>query len=288
MFQIIKIVLLAAVQGLTALLPVSSLGHFSLLKEVLGYNEKNFNASFYYALFSIAVGLALYIYYFSVHSKIIKNIFRKKDSITSEADYAFKTAGRNMLLSLLPLLILYIPLSKKTFVGSFGAYFLSGDSLIFVGIASVLCAILMFISLWYLKTEYTEKVNLVSPKNAFFFGVYQLTAYIFPGISHVSLGSSRIAVSDIDIKNLLKETYLYIAPAFIITGISRVIYYYNSGKGLNIPAAVIGFIVCFALSLISLFFINKYFNKKSFKAFAIYTLVFGLVVAGTSLVRILL
>lgn len=288
MFQILKIVLLACVSGFTAVLPVSSLGHFYLLKEVLGYTEKTFNASFYYAVFTVGAGLALCIYYFGVHTKIIKNIFRKKTSLNNESDYAFRNAGHNILISLIPVLFLFIPFSKTMFVGSLGAYFLSADSLIFVGAASILCAILVFVSLWYVKTDYAEKGNLISKKNAFFFGLYQLTAYIFPGVSHVSLGASRIAVSDVDVKNVLKETYLYIGPAFLITGISRVIFYFNGGEGVNIAAAVAGLIVSFAFSMIMLFFINKFFTKKAFRAFAIYTLIFGLVVTGTSLFRILL
>lgn len=286
MVETLKILLLSVVYGLTAVLPASSLGHFSLLKEVLGYTDENFNASFYYALFSIGAGLAMYVYYFSVHTKVVKNIFKKKDRLISEADVAYRTAGRNILLSLAPILLLFIPTGKNSFVGSLGTYFLSNDSLIFVGIAGIFCAVLMFISLWYIKTEYAEKTNLLSAKNAVFFGLYQLPAYIFPGVSHVSLGASRTAVSDIDIKNILKETYLYLAPAFLITGVSRVIFYYNGGEGLNLTAAFIGLAVSFILSLLMLTLINKSFNRKAYKAFAIYTLVFGLIITATSLFRI--
>lgn len=283
MIESLKIIFLSVVYGFTALLPTSSLGHFSLLKEVLGYTDENFNASFYYALFSIAAGVAMYIYYFSVHSKILKNVFRKKASLESDADIAFNKAGRNIILSLLPILVLFIPVGKTSFIGSLGAYFLSDDSLIFVGLASIFCAVLMFISGWYMKSGYGEKKNLSSSKNAVFFGIYQLPAYIFPGLSHVSVGASRIAVSDIDIKNILKETYLYLAPSLIITGVSRVIFYFNGGEGILIPAALIGFAVSFFMSLGVLWFINKFFSKKTYRAFSVYTLVFGLIVTGTSL-----
>lgn len=287
MIQTLKILLLSAVYGFTSLLPTSSLGHFSLFKEVLGYTDENFNASFYYALFSIGAGLAMYIYYFSVHTKIIKNTFRKKSSITLDSEAAFHVAGKNIILSLLPLLILFIPTGKNGFVGSLGNYFLSDDSLIFVGIASLFCSVLMFISHWYVKSEYTEKENLISSKNAVFFGLYQLPAYIFPGISHVSIGTSRVAVSDIDIKNVLKETYLYLAPAFMISGISRVIFYYNGGEGINLIHAAAGLLISFVVSMIMLNFINRRFSLKTYKAFTIYTFVFGLIVTGTALYEML-
>ncbi len=283
MFETLKIISLSVLYGVTSLLPVSSLGHFSLLTEVFGFSQENFNSSFYYSLFSAGAGLAMYIYYFGIHKKILKNLFRKKATLTSQADKAYKTAGRNILISLLTLLILFIPTGKMRFVFSLGEYFLSKGSLIFVGIASIFCAVLMFISIWYLNRDYASKTNLLSVKNVIFFGLYQLPAYIFPGLSHISVGASRTAVSDIDIKNVLKETYLYLAPAFLITGAVKGFYYYDSSKGINIIAAVAGFVLSFALSLLMLSFINKYFSKKAYRAFAIYTLVFGLLITGTSL-----
>lgn len=288
MIETLKIIILSVICGVTSLLPTSSLGHFALINEVFGNADKTFNSSFYYALFTLAAGIAMYLYYFGIHSKIAKNIFKKKIALTSDADKAYKKAGRNLTLSLLPLLILYIPVGKNSFVGSLGKYFLSSDSLVFVGISSIFCAVLMFISLWYLGRDYAEKENLLSAKNSFFFGIYQLPAYIFPGLSHVSIGASRTSVSDIDIKNVLKETYLYLAPAFIISGVSRVIFYYNSGEGLNIIAALIGFVISLVFSLLMLSFINKYFSKKTYKAFTIYTLVFGLIITGTSLFEMLM
>lgn len=287
MIETLKIALLSLLYGVTSLLPASSLGHFSLLKEVLGYTDENFNASFYYALFSIAAGLAMYINCIRIHKGIVKNTFCKKEKVTTPEGIAYRNAGKNMLLSLLPLIILFVPTGKNGFVGSLGSYFLSDNSLIFVGVASIFCAVLMFISLWYIKTGNAEKRNLISAKNAVFFGLYQIPAYIFPGLSHISLGVSRTAISDVNIKNILKEAYVYIAPAFIITGASRVIFYFNSGEGLNLIGAIVGFAVSFVLSMLMISFINKFFSNKTYKAFAIYNLVFGLVVTGTSLYAIL-
>lgn len=285
MIETLKILLLSVLYGFTSLLPVSSLGHFSLLKEVFGLNEASFNSSFYYSIFSIGAALAMYVYYFGIHTRVLRNVFRKKKNISGEADIAFKTAGRNIFISFLPILLLFIPVGKNTFVFSLGKYFLTEDSLVFVGIASIFCAVLMFISLWYIKSEYTEKVNLLSVKNAVFFGIFQIPAYLFPGLSHIGVGASRTAVSDIDIKNVLKETYLYLAPAFLVTGIVKTVYYFDGGKGVNTTVAIIGLAISFIVSLAMLAFINRFFSKRAYKAFTIYTLVFGLIVTGTSLFR---
>lgn len=287
MFEAIKILLLSAIYGVTSVLPISSLGHFVLLKEVLGCNYESFNADFYYALFTVGAGFAMYVYYFSVHTNILKNLFKRSKNITSPACAAYHTAGKNMLISFLPLLILYIPIGKNEFFGSFISYFMGDGGLIFVGIASLFCSVLMFISHWYIKAEYSEKNNLMSTKNAFFFGLYQIPAYILPGISHVGVGASRTALSDIDVKNVLKETYLYLAPAFMITGISRVVFYYNGGKGLNMLAGLLGLLLSFGVSLAMLLLINKCFGKKTYRAFTVYTLVFALIVTGTALYNML-
>ncbi len=287
MLEILKIVLLSIVQGITVLLPVSSLGHFSLLKEVLGYTDENFNASFYYALFSLSAVLALYIYYAKMHKKILSNMFKSKNKIKNEKEHAYKVAGRNILLSLAPLAVLAIPTSKSRFVGSMWTYFLSDGSLLFVGIASIFCSIFMFISIWYLKQNTEHKTSLLEPKNAVMFGIFQIPAYIFPGLSHVAVGASRTSVCDIETKNVFKEAFLYITPAYLVVNLFRVIYYAITVGGINIIASVIGFVISFIISFLVLGIVNKFFNSRAYTAFTIYTLVFGVLVTATSLIQML-
>lgn len=287
MLEIIKIILLSIVQGITVLLPVSSLGHFSLVKEVLGYTDENFNASFYYALFSLGAVLALYIYYAKMHKKIITNMFKTKKKIKNEREQAFKTAGRNILLSMAPLAVLAIPTGKSRFVGSLWSYFLSDGSLLFVGVASIFCAILAFISIWYLRQEGEEKTSLLHVKNAIFFGIFQIPAYIFPGLSHIAIGASRTAVCDIDKKNVFKEAYLYITPAYLVVNLFRVIYYAITVGGINIIASIIGFVISFLLSLLILGVVNKFFTARAYTAFSVYTLLFGIMIVATSLIQML-
>lgn len=283
MLETIKIILLSIIHGLTSVLPVSSLAHFALLKETLGFTDENFNAPFYYAVFSLGTALALYLYFFKMHSNIVKNVFKSKDKLEDEKQLAYKTAGKNILLSLIPLVVLIIPVSKSSFLGAMAKYFLSDGSLIFVGIASVFCAILMFISFWYLNQN-RRKTNLLSSKDAVVFGIYQIPAYILPGFSHIAIGASRTAVSDIDVKNVLKETYLYIAPAYLIVNIFRSIYYGITAESVNLIGAVTGFVLSVLLSLLILTVVNR-FTKKTYTVFAVYTLVFGVAVTVTALIQ---
>lgn len=283
MLETIKIILLSIVNGLTGALPVSSLAHFSLLKEVFGFTDENFNAPFYYALFSLGTALALYLRYFNMHRNIIKNVFKSDDKLTSNKQHAYKNAGKNIIFSIIPLIVLLIPISKKKVFGSLNTYFLSEGSLIFVGIASIFCAILMFISFWYLNLN-KKKVNLLSSKDAVAFGIYQLPAYIFPGFSHIGIGVSRTAVSDIDIKNILNETYLYVAPAYLAVNLFRTIYYSVTAAQIDVLAAVIGLIISFALSVLILNIVKR-FTQKTYTIFTVYTLVFGVSVTITSLIQ---
>lgn len=285
MLEILKIVLLSVIEGVTVLLPVSSLGHFALVKEVLGYTDENFNASFYYALFSLGAVLALYITYSKMHKNILMNVFKSKNKLTDEKSVAYKKAGRNVVLALVPLAVLAIPTSKSRFVGSLWTYFLSDGSLLFVGLSSVFCAILMFISVWYLKQEARQETSLLGVKNAVFFGLFQIPAYIFPGLSHVAIGVSRTSICDIDRKNIFKEAFLYIAPSYLIVNLFRVIYYAITVGGINVIAAILGFVISFVISFFILKTVNRYFSSKSYTAFTIYTLIFGIAVTAVSLVQ---
>ncbi|MBR2315477.1 MAG: undecaprenyl-diphosphate phosphatase [Clostridia bacterium] len=283
MLETIKITILSVVHGLTSVLPVSSLAHFSLLKEVFGFTEENFNAPFYYAVFSLGTALALYLSFFRMHSNIVRNMFKSKNKIENEKERAYKTVGKNVVLSLIPLLVLMIPISKTSFFGSFNIYFLSDGSLVFVGIASIFCAILMFISFWYMNQK-RKKKNLLSVKDAIAFGIYQLPAYIFPGFSHVGIGASRMAVSDIGVKNILKETYVYIAPAYLLVNLFRAVYYGISSENINLIGAIVGFVVSLVLSSVVLTAVN-YFTKRTYTVFCVYTLIFGVAVTVTSVIQ---
>ena len=286
MWETLKIVILSAVSGFTALLPVPSLGHFSLLKEVFGFADNKFNSGFYYALFMLAASLAMYIVYAKTHRRIIKSFFLSKKKLENAPKfYAYRKAGRNIFLSLIPLLALAVPTGKMKFVGSLTNNFISGGSLVFTGISALFCSVLMYVSYWYTKHAEAEKVSILAKKNAFLFGLYQLPAYIFPGISHISMGVSRTAVCDIDIRNIFKEAYLYIAPALLIVNSVKAVYCYLTVGGVNITAAVIGFVVSFIFSLITLKAVNKAFTKKTYKIFTVYTFVFGLAVTATALIE---
>lgn len=283
MLETIKIILLSIINGLAGALPISSLAHFSLMKEVFGFTDENFNAPFYYAVFSLGTALAMYFSFFNMHKNILSNVFKKEQNIQGQREKAYKMAGKNVVFSLLPLIILIVPISKNSFFGSLHTYFLSDGSLIFVGIAGLFCAILMFISFWYMSFD-KKKISLMDAKDAVAFGFYQLPAYIFPGFSHIGIGASRTAVSDIDIKNVLNETYLYIAPAYIIVNLFRTVYYGIGSTSINYIAVVIGFIINFVLTIIMLGVVSK-FTKKTYTVFTVYTLVFSLIIIATSLIQ---
>ncbi len=285
MIELIKIIFLSAVCGITMLLPVPSLGHFSLLKEVFGFTDENFNAGFYYSVCMLAASLALYIFYAKQHRKIISAVFKSKGQFADNPKVmAYKSAGKNIFLSVLPLVILAVPVGKSGFVGSFWKYFLSDGSLVFVGISSVFCAVIMLIAVWYLNRNSHENARLVTKPGALLFGIYQLPAYIFPGFSHVAIGTVRTSLNDVETKNIFKEAYLYLAPAYLFVSIFRIVYYYITIGSVNIIAAIVGFAVSFAFSFLTAHIVNKTAVKKSYKLFAFYTLGFGLVVTATALV----
>jgi len=284
MIKTIKIIFLSIIQGFTSALPVSSLGHFALFKEVLGFTDENLNAPFYFAVYSFVSFLMMYLYYLNIHTKILKHLFRSTSSIKDGKSLAFHKTGKNLALSLIPMLLLFVPIGKNKFFECLGTYFLSDGSLVFVGGASLMTGVLMFISLWYLKQKYAEKTPLLSAKNSVVFGLYQIPAYIFPGVSHVAMGTSRNAVSDIGIKNVLKETYLYIAPAGLIVNAFRIIYY-GMGDKIDFVAVIVGSIFSATITFVMMVLVNKFFSKDTYKAFAFYSVAFGVLVTATSIYR---
>jgi len=84
MIEILKAVVLGAVQGITEFLPVSSTGHLVILENYLGISQKTFGLSFDASL-HLGTFLAVFIFFFRDFSKIIPAWFStlKKRKIES-------------------------------------------------------------------------------------------------------------------------------------------------------------------------------------------------------------
>ena len=110
MIEYIKIIIAALVCGFMAPLPSSASAHFSLISSAVLLTEDESKLGFYFAVFTLAFSVSVFICLRKIYSKSIKALFVK--STKGENLKVYRNVAKNVFLTLLPTAILFIPVSE--------------------------------------------------------------------------------------------------------------------------------------------------------------------------------
>ncbi len=273
MIEYIKMFIIALVNGVMMPLPVSSSAHVSFLNKVLGYTDNGSVLSFYYAVFSVAFSLVIFFNLRKIYSKIFKNFFRNNKNDKSAA--AYKNAGKNIIFSLIPAALLYIPVSKDMLIIDYFDRFLSSSGLLLTTFASLISALVFVIAAWYTKQNNAPTLRSASTKTVIRSAVYELVAFVAPGTSKIAIGSVNMLICDVEPKVIMREVYLYSAPVIFAVSLVKII------RGLVVDlvvdplAVIIGAVVSIIASAIIVNFVSKVNMRKLLGFFAWYSVAFG-------------
>ena len=195
MSDIIRSLVLGAIQGLTEFLPVSSSGHLELINYFLGSSESVDSDLTMVVL--VHFGTALSILY--VFRQDILNIL--KDLFTLQWSDETRLA-MEILVSMIPAMILGILFEEKIEEIFSGGIWMVGVSLIFTGVI-----------LW-LTPNITSSEGTVGWKKALLIGVAQAIA-IMPGISRSGMTIAAALMLGVGKKNAAKFSFLMVLPVII-------------------------------------------------------------------------
>lgn len=278
MIQYIKMAVIALVCGVMAPLPVSSSAHTSFLNSVVKFTGDEQVLSFYYAVFMLAFSFVVFINLRKIYIKTFKSVFKSKNTQDSSAK-AYKKVFKNILLSLIPLVVLYIPVSSDgTLLVDYFDKFLASSGNLLSAFACVISAFVIVISIWYTKQKNEATKRTASTKTTVRMAIYQLIAYAVPGMSKVSLGAVNMLICDIEPKVIMREVYLYIAPQAFVVSLVKVIRSLVSDVIVDPLAAIIAFAVCAVASAVIIHFVSRVNMRKLLGFFAVYSAVFGVAV----------
>jgi len=248
--DLVQIIIIAIVQGITEWIPVSSSGHVALLDNVFKLNLG--------IGFNVAVHLGTLIavlVYFS------KDIFR----IVSEFVAGKWEEGREGRLGWY-LIIATIPaaiagfLLKDLIEGTFYNLFI-------IGFGFLITSLLLF------RGSITRGNKKINGKKAFYIGLFQIVS-LLPGISRSGSTISGGLLQGLDEKHALKFSFLMSIPIILGAGFLDFI----SGSfnfNLNIGIAIF---FAFIVGLITIHFLYTkiLIHRKNLKWFAIYALLIGI------------
>ena len=261
--EIYQAVILGVVQGLTELLPISSSAHLNLIPTIFNWSvPESFDVALHFGTL-----LAIGIFFFKDWLKLIaggfKKIFKKEDS----------TEGRMFWY----IVAATIPGGIIGFILDKYAQDLLTKPLI-IAIALIVMGIILYLVDKNAKSE-TDYENMTF-KQTFLIGLSQALAFI-PGVSRSEITMTTGRAMGVKRESTAKYSFMLSAPIVLAATVFKLgdfIDYFAVASTTGIIAFVLGVLVSFIVGIIVIKFLLNYLKKGSFKIFAVYRVVVGLLV----------
>lgn len=283
MIQYIEMAIIALVNGIMMPLPVSSSAHIAFLNKVFGYTNDPSVLGFYYAVISLAFCVVVFFNLRKIYSKVLSSFFKSSKNAKKSSD-AYKKAGKNILLSIIPLIVLYIPVADGMLVIDYFDKFISSSGLLLVGFSCFVSAFIIIIAMWYTKQNNSLPKRAATTKTALRSAVYELVAFAVPGMSKIALSGVNMLICDIEPRVIMREVYLYVTPQIFVISVIKIV------RGLIVDVVVdplsiiIGAVVSLIASAIIIHFVSRVNMRKLLGFFAGYTAIFAVAIFIMSLV----
>ena len=260
---IIQTIILGVIQGLTEFLPISSSAHLNLFPWLLKW--QSMPDSFDVAL-HVGTLLAIVVYFFKDWIKLIvggyKQVVKKDKTIEGKIFW-------QLVIATIPAGILSLILDKISSK-------IIGDNLNLEMILIAIALIVMGILLYWVDKNY-EKITL---KQSILIGISQALAAAFPGVSRSGITMTVARWLKIDRESAAKYSFLLATP---IT--AAAVIFSLGDLALTSLSFWIGVVTSFIVGILVIKFLLNYLRKGSFKVFAIYRIIIGLIIIGIVFIR---
>lgn len=252
--EIYQALILGIVQGLTELLPISSSAHLTIIPWIFNWNiPEAFDVALHFGTL-----LAIVLYFFKDWMELIKGGY--KYAVKKE-----KTVQGRMFW--------YIVLATIPggIVGYLLDHFLSGvlNRPIIIAIALIVMGIILYVVDKNAKSK--VKYEEMTLKQTFLIGVSQALAFI-PGVSRSGITITTARAMGITREAAAKYTFLLSTPIVFAATVLKF-----KDFVFNLPF-IVGVVSSFIVGLLVIKCLLKYLQKGSFKAFAIYRVIAGIVI----------
>ncbi len=262
--EIYQAIILGIVQGLTELLPISSSAHLTLIPQIFNWSQvpDSFDVALHFGTL-----LAIGIFFFKDWIGLIKGgfnkVFKKEDSVEGRMFWYIVAAT--------------IPGGAIGFIlDKFASDILTKP--LIIAIALIVMGIVLYIvdKRSSAKTEYEN----MTFKQTFLIGLSQALAFI-PGVSRSGVTMTTARAMGVSRESAAKYSFMLSAPIVLAATVFKLgdfIEYLSIASSTGIIAFILGVLTSFIVGIIVIKFLLNYLKKGSFKVFAVYRVVIGLVV----------
>lgn len=276
-FEILKVVLLGIVEGITEWLPISSTGHLILVDEFVKLSASEEYMKMFNVVIQLGAIMAVVVLYFHKLNPFSNKKTAKQKQNTIQL-------WMKVIVACIPAAVLGI-LFDDWMEEHFHNYIVVSLMLILYGIFFIL------IENWNKKnTPRVTKLSQLSYQTALAIGAFQVLSLI-PGTSRSGatiLGALLIGVS----RQVAAEFtfFLAIPVMFGASGIKILKFIANGGgfTGMEAIMLIVGCLVAFIVSVIAIKFLMGYIKKNDFKVFGYYRIVLGVLVLAYFGIRMLI
>lgn len=264
--EIIKIIFLGIVEGITEWLPISSTGHMLLVDEFVSLNfSENFKEMFFVVIQLGAIIAVVVMFWNKMWP------FQFKDKSQPKAKMDTINMWLKVVVACIPSAVLGL-LFDDLLEKYFGNAVTIAIMLILYGVAFIL------IENWNKKrTPKVATLNEISYQTAFIIGLFQVLSMI-PGTSRsgativgaLLIGVSRTAAAEF--------TFFLAVPTMVGASALKLFKFGLNFTGEEIFALVLGMVVAFVVSLLCIKWLMSFIKKHDFKVFGWYRIVLGIIV----------
>ena len=284
MIEILKAILFGIVEGITEWLPISSTGHMILLNEIVSLDVSEEFYSMFEVVIQLGAILAVVILFWNQIWPFGKKNTKEplaEDGIGAFVKWDIFKLWFHILVSCVPAAIVGL-----LFDAQLEALFYNYQT---VAIMLILFGIAFIVIENYHKGKKAKVTTLagIDYKLAFWIGMFQLIAAIFPGTSRS--GATIVGALLLGVSRTVAAEYTFFLAIPVMFGASLLKgVKFLAGASMTSMEGVIlavGMIVAFVVSFFVIKFLLGYIKKHDFKVFGYYRIALGIIVILFFLIR---
>lgn len=273
---VIQAIILGIVQGLTELLPISSSAHLNLFPWLFNWGEMS--PSFDVAL-HIGTLFAILVFFFKDWVNLIKGGYKqivKKEKSTDGKIFWY------IVISTIPAGILSLVLDKVSgnIIEKLAQIFNTVEinvEMVLIAIALIVMGIILYIV--DKKSKSTIKYEKITLKQSVLIAISQAIAAAFPGVSRSGITMTVGRKMGIERESVAKYSFLLSTPIVAAAAL------YEMKHFVFDLSFFVGVLTSFIVGLLVIKFLLNYLKKGSFKIFAIYRVILGIIILAICFIR---
>lgn len=266
LLEILKVIVLGIVEGITEWLPISSTGHMILFDEIIKFNVTEEFKEMFLVVIQFGAIIAVIIQFWD---KLWPFGLDNRQLVVKKSIF---NMWFHVIVSCIPAIIIGLPFDDLINKYLYN-YVVVALALIVFGVA--------FIWVENRNRGFKPKINSISQidyKTALFIGLFQMIAAIFPGTSRS--GATIVGALLLGVSRTVAAEYTFYLAVPVMAGASllKIVKYGAHYTGAEVLYLILGMAVAFAVSWVVIKFLMDFVKRHDFKVFGWYRIALGAVV----------